>query len=230
MTYHYLAFFMGLLGSIHCAVMCGPLLLAVQAGQQITWKTTFNKILYQFGRILTYGLLGLLLGLIGNVASIQGWQQGFSLVTGIILFGIGLFYMFGKSSSKLASIQTKAIQPFARFMSKWLYRPGGSFVAGILNGILPCGMVYMALASAVNADSLSNSFVFMLLFGLGTLPLLLLFSFAGNFPKRIFKKGFTTVLPILFLVMGAWFILRGANLDIPYLSPLLQVEGAMNCA
>ncbi|VTP93598.1 Uncharacterized conserved protein [Sphingobacterium daejeonense] len=221
---------MGLLGSIHCAVMCGPLLLAVQAGQQITWKTTFNKILYQFGRILTYGLLGLLLGLIGNVASIQGWQQGFSLVTGIILFGIGLFYMFGKSSSKLASIQTKAIQPFARFMSKWLYRPGGSFVAGILNGILPCGMVYMALASAVNADSLSNSFVFMLLFGLGTLPLLLLFSFAGNFPKRIFKKGFTTVLPILFLVMGAWFILRGANLDIPYLSPLLQVEGAMNCA
>jgi sulfite exporter TauE/SafE len=70
----------------------------------------------------------------------------------------------------------------------------------------------------------------MLLFGLGTLPLLLLFSFAGNFPKRIFKKGFTTVLPILFLVMGAWFILRGANLDIPYLSPLLQVEGAMNCA
>lgn len=221
---------MGLLGSIHCAVMCGPLLLAVQAGQQITWKTTFNKLLYQFGRILTYGLLGLLLGLIGNVASIQGWQQGFSLVTGIILFGIGLFYMFGKSSSKLASFQTKAIQPFARFMSKWLYRPGGSFVAGILNGILPCGMVYMALASAVNADSLSNSFVFMLLFGLGTLPLLLLFSFAGNFPKRIFKKGFTTVLPILFLVMGAWFILRGANLDIPYLSPLLQVEGAMNCA
>jgi sulfite exporter TauE/SafE len=230
MTYHYLAFFMGLLGSIHCAVMCGPLLLAVQAGQQITWKTTINKLLYQSGRILTYGLLGLLLGLIGNVASIQGWQQGFSLVTGIILFGIGLFYMFGKSSSKLASIQTKAIQPFARFMSKWLYRPGGSFVAGILNGILPCGMVYMALASAVNADSLSNSFVFMLLFGLGTLPFLLLFSFAGNFPKRIFKKGFTTVLPILFLVMGAWFILRGANLDIPYLSPLLQVEGAMNCA
>jgi sulfite exporter TauE/SafE len=158
MTYHYLAFFMGLLGSIHCAVMCGPLLLAVQAGQQITWKTTINKLLYQSGRILTYGLLGLLLGLIGNVASIQGWQQGFSLVTGIILFGIGLFYMFGKSSSKLASIQTKAIQPFARFMSKWLYRPGGSFVAGILNGILPCGMVYMALASAVNADSLSNSF------------------------------------------------------------------------
>lgn len=221
---------MGLLGSIHCAVMCGPLLLAVQAGQGISWKTTFNKLLYQFGRILTYGLIGLFLGLLGNVASLQGWQQGFSLVTGILLFAIGLFYMFGKSSSKLAALQTKAIQPFAKFMGKWLYRPGGSFIAGVLNGILPCGMVYMALASAVNADSIWNSFYFMLLFGLGTLPLLLVFSFAGNFPKRIFKKGFSTVLPILFILMGVWFILRGANLDIPYLSPLIHVDGAMNCA
>lgn len=221
---------MGLLGSIHCAVMCGPLLLAVQAGQGISWKTTANKLLYQLGRILTYGLLGLLLGLIGSTAAIQGWQQGFSLVTGLILLAIGLFYMFGKSSAQLAAFQTKAIQPFAKFMGKWLYRPGGSFVAGVLNGVLPCGMVYMALASAVNADSMTNSFLFMVLFGLGTLPLLLVFSFAGNFPKRIFKKGFATVLPVLFIVMGAWFILRGANLDIPYLSPLLHVEGAMNCA
>lgn len=220
---------MGLLGSIHCAVMCGPLLLAVQAGQGISWKTTANKLLYQLGRILTYGLLGLLLGLIGSTAAIQGWQQGFSLVTGLILLAIGLFYMFGKSSAQLAAFQTKAIQPFAKFMGKWLYRPGGSFVAGVLNGVLPCGMVYMALASAVNADSMTNSFLFMVLFGLGTLPLLLVFSFAGNFPKRIFKKGFATVLPVLFIVMGAWFILRGANLDIPYLSPLLHVEGAMNC-
>ena len=230
MTYHYLAFFMGLLGSIHCAIMCGPLLLAVQVGQEISWKTTLNKLLYQLGRILTYGFLGLLLGVLGNVAAIQGWQQIFSLVTGVVLVGLGIFYIFGKSSSKLTNVQTRAIQPFARFMSKWLYRPGGSIVAGALNGLLPCGMVYMALASAVNADSLKNSFIFMLLFGLGTLPLLLVFSFAGNFPKRVFKKGFSKLLPILFLIIGVWFILRGSNLDIPYLSPLLNVEGAMNCA
>lgn len=221
---------MGLLGSIHCAVMCGPLLIAVQGGQAISWKTTLNKLLYQSGRILTYGLLGLVLGLIGSAAAIQGWQQFFSLSTGIILLTIGLFYMFGKQSSQLAAFQTKAIQPFAKFMGKWLYRPGGSFIAGILNGVLPCGMVYMALASAVNASSLQNSFLFMVLFGLGTLPLLLVFSFAGNFPRRLFKKGFSTVLPVLFILMGVWFILRGANLDIPYLSPLLQIDGAMNCA
>ncbi len=221
---------MGMLGSIHCAVMCGPLLLAVQAGQGISWKTTLNKLLYQLGRILTYGLLGVLLGLLGSTAIIQGWQQGFSLVTGIILFSLGLFYLLGKRSSKLVAFQTRVIQPFAKFMGKWLYRPGGSFIAGVLNGVLPCGMVYIALASAVNADSLQNSFLFMLLFGLGTLPLLLIFSFAGNFPKRIFKKGFSNIISIFFLVMGLWFILRGANLDIPYLSPILHVNGAMNCA
>lgn len=230
MTYHYLAFFMGLLGSIHCAVMCGPLLIAVQAGRAVSWKTTFHKLLYQLGRILTYGLLGVLLGLIGNVAAVQGWQQAFSLVTGIVLTALGLFYMLGKHSKQLASFQTKAIQPFARFMGQWLYRPGGSFVAGVLNGVLPCGMVYMALASAVNASSLQNSFMFMVLFGLGTLPLLLIFSFIGNFPKQILKKSFSSILPVLFILMGIWFMLRGANLDIPYLSPLLHLDGAMNCA
>lgn len=230
MTYYYLAFFMGLFGSIHCAVMCGPLLLAIQGNQQISWRQTLNKLLYQSGRILTYGVLGVLLGLIGNVASVQGWQQAFSLFTGIVLVLIGLSYLFAKNSAALAQFQTRAIQPFARAMGRWLYKPGGSFVAGVLNGILPCGMVYMALVSAMNADGVGASFQFMLLFGLGTLPLMLFFSIASMWTKKMFKVRFATIMPILYLLMGAWFILRGANLDIPYLSPLLYIEGAINCA
>lgn len=230
MTFHHLAFFMGLFGSIHCAVMCGPLLVAIQGNQQISWKQTANKLLYQFGRILTYGVLGLVLGLIGNVAAVQGWQQSFSMITGVILILIGFSYILGKNSAALVQFQTKAIQPFAKMMSKWLYKPGGSFVAGILNGILPCGMVYVALASAMNADGIWNSFQFMLLFGLGTLPLMLVFSLASNFSLRMFKVRFAKILPFIFILMGIWFVLRGANLDIPYLSPLLNIEGAINCA
>ncbi|MDR2284878.1 MAG: sulfite exporter TauE/SafE family protein, partial [Sphingobacterium sp.] len=191
---------------------------------------TFNKLLYQIGRILTYGALGLLLGLIGNIASVQGWQQFFSLITGIILVLIGLSYIFAKNSAALAQFQTRAIQPFARMMGRWLYRPGGSFIAGILNGLLPCGMVYMALVSAMNADGIGASFQFMLLFGLGTLPLMLLFSVASMWTKKMVKVRFATIMPILYLLMGIWFILRGANLNIPYLSPLLYIEGAINCA
>lgn len=230
MTYYYLAFFMGLFGSIHCAVMCGPLLIAIQGNQQISWQQTLNKLLYQSGRILTYGALGVLLGVIGNIASVQGWQQIFSLLTGLILILIGISYLFAKNFSAFAQFQTKAIQPFARMMGRWLYRPGGAFIAGVLNGILPCGMVYMALVSAMNADGVRASFKFMLMFGLGTLPLMLLFSVASMWTKKIFKLRFATIMPILYLLMGIWFVLRGANLDIPYLSPLLNINGAINCA
>jgi|SRR5690606_7115338 sulfite exporter TauE/SafE len=230
MTYHYLAFFMGLFGSVHCAVMCGPLLIAINSQIRLSWKGVFNKVLYQTGRILTYGMMGLFLGIIGGMATVQGWQKGLSVTVGMVLVTIGMFYLFGKNTQALTRFQTKAVQPFTKYMGRWLYKPGGSFVAGTLNGVLPCGMVYMALASAMNADSLSNSFLFMVLFGLGTLPLLFVFSFAGSFSKPIFKHGFNRVMPFLYLIMGIWFILRGANLDIPYLSPLLHVDGAVNCA
>lgn len=220
---------MGLFGSIHCAVMCGPLIVALQGGQPMNWLQVFNKILYQIGRISTYAILGAILGLMGNVAAFQGWQQGFSMVTGIILVLFGLSYFFAKNSSRLIQWQTKAIQPLARTMGKWLYKPGGSLVAGVLNGILPCGMVYMALASAMNTDTVLGGAQFMLLFGLGTLPLMITFSLASSYSAKIIKVKFAKILPLLFLIMGIWFILRGANLNIPYLSPLLHVDGALNC-
>jgi len=229
MTYHHLAFFMGLFGSVHCAAMCGPLLLALGGSRFFSWGVLFAKLLYQSGRILTYGLLGLLLGLFGNIAGVQGWQQGFSICIGVLLVAVGLFSVFGKRSRAFAGFQAKAVRPFARLMGRWLYRPGGAFVAGVLNGMLPCGMVYMAIASAMNADSPVGGFLFMVLFGLGTLPLLLAFSFAGSFPRSVLKRGFSRIVPLLYVLMGVWFILRGANLDIPYLSPLLHVEGALDC-
>src|SRR5690606_5638297 len=210
-------------------LMCGPLLVALNSQMEFSWKIVLNRILYQSARILTYGLLGLFLGMLGSVATMQGWQKGFSISVGSILLAIGMFYLFGRNTSAVARFQTTAIRPFTQYMGKWLYKPGGSFVAGMLNGILPCGMVYMALASAMNADTVANSFLFMVLFGLGTLPLLFIFSFAGSFSKAIFKRGFNRVVPFLYLLMGIWFILRGANLDIPYLSPLLHVDGAINC-
>lgn len=230
MTYYYLAFFMGIFGSLHCAVMCGPLLLAVQVNSKISWKGTINKLLYQIGRIMMYGCIGLAFGLLGSIAAMKGWQQGFSLFTGLLLLAFGFVQGFCKKSRRLASLQTKAIQPFAKMMGLWLYKPGGAFVAGLLNGILPCGMVYMALISAMSADGAHRSFAFMVLFGLGTLPVMLIFSLAAGFSKGFIKVKFGKLIPIIYVAMGFWFILRGANLDIPYLSPLLHIEGAMDCA
>lgn len=229
MSYLYFAFFMGLFGSIHCAVMCGPLLLAIQGSQELTWKIALNKLFYQVGRILTYGIFGIVLGLVGKIASIQGWQMGLSLFTGIILLIIGLVQLFKIKNEGFIKLQMRFVQPIAKIMGRWLYRPGGSFFAGVLNGILPCGMLYMAAAAAMNTSSSLTSFYFMIMFGLGTLPLLLVFSFLGNFIRTYFKMNFSKWLPFLYIMMGIWFLLRGANLDIPYLSPLLHVDGAINC-
>ncbi|UPZ36712.1 sulfite exporter TauE/SafE family protein [Sphingobacterium sp. PCS056] len=229
MSYLYFAFFMGLFGSIHCAVMCGPLLLAIQGSQELTWKIALNKLFYQVGRILTYGIFGFVLGLVGKIASIQGWQMGLSLFTGIILLIIGLVQLFKIKNEGFIKLQMRFVQPIAKIMGRWLYRPGGSFFAGVLNGILPCGMLYMAAAAAMNTSSSLTSFYFMIMFGLGTLPLLLVFSFLGNFIRTYFKMNFSKWLPFLYILMGIWFLLRGANLDIPYLSPLLHVDGAINC-
>ena len=229
MTYYHLAFFMGLFGSVHCAVMCGPLLFATQFYKGILWRTMFNKLLYQAGRIVTYGLLGLLIGLFGNVVQMQGAQQTLSIISGLVLIVIAISLMVGKRSATWTTWQTKAIQPFTKVMSKWIYKPGGSFFAGILNGLLPCGMVYMAVTAAFNADSIVRSVEFMLLFGLGTLPLMLILAIVSGYSKKIFKVKFNKIIPLFYFIMGCWFLLRGANLDIPYLSPMLYIEGANNC-
>ena len=230
MSYQQLAFFMGFFGSLHCVAMCGPLMLALPGAGGSKWMEVFNRVLYQVGRVVTYGLLGFLIGLIGHTGSIKGWQQAITIGTGVVLIGMGVFNLLGAYIPALSRKQQQCMAPIVRLMGRWLHRPGGSFMVGMLNGLLPCGMVYMALASAVNADSLRNSFLFMTMFGFGTLPLLFVFSFAGEFSKPIFKKGFNRLLPFLYMLMGGWFILRGANLDIPYLSPLLYMDGAINCA
>ena len=228
MSINYLAFFMGLLGSLHCVAMCGPLLLALPAGKG-HGRIVFNRIIYQIGRILTYTGLGLVIGFISIGAEYKGWQQGLSIFTGVVLVSMGLFTFFGHHSSGIVKAQQKLFAPLFKRMGYWLYKPGGNFIVGMLNGFLPCGMVYMALATALNTGNTVGGGRFMLLFGLGTLPLMLITGIAGNYVKRIIPFKLSTWLPTLFLIMGLWFILRGSNLDIPYLSPLIYPEGMVTC-
>lgn len=229
MDYLYLAFFMGFFGSLHCVAMCGPLVLALPSNGHSAWMAVANRVIYQFGRILTYGLLGLLLGLIGNSIAVKGWQQAISLLTGAFLIGMGLFNLFSAHFPGIIRIQQKVMQPVIRKMGYWLYRPGGSLLAGVFNGLLPCGMVYMALAAALNADSVWGGGSFMVFFGLGTFPMMIAVSLLGSLVKSRIKFNLSRWLPVMLLIMGLWFLLRGANLDIPMLSPLIYPEGAILC-
>jgi len=230
MSYHVLAFFMGLFGSLHCVAMCGPLMLAFTGGgPAAAWRTAINKIVYQAGRVAMYTLLGLGMGTVGHLFDMKGWQQVLTYVCGIALTGVGLFALFGKRIHRIARLQQRAVAPLTRWIARWMYRPGGHIAVGMLNGLLPCGMVYMALAAALNADTVMGGGLFMLWFGMGTWPAMLAASLFGNFLSRRVRINFAAWLPLLALLMGVWFLLRGANLDIPFLSPLIYPEGATVC-
>ncbi|QNL48699.1 sulfite exporter TauE/SafE family protein [Olivibacter sp. SDN3] len=215
-----LAFFIGLLGSIHCVGMCGPLMFSMPSPSGSSLKGLKRLLLYQFGRLLTYGLLGLVLGAIGAGSYVHGWQQYLSMFTGIFLIGMAVYHIFGRYVSFIARRQQQLFLPLLQKMSYWIQQPGGHFMVGLLNGLLPCGMVYMALATALNTSTPADGFLFMLMFGAGTLPLLLTAGFIGNFFKGFMKFNRSRWLQLLFFVLGIWFILRGADLGIPYLSPL----------
>lgn len=219
-----LAFFIGLIGSVHCIGMCGPLMFALPNVRNSIQLQIRNQVLYHIGRIFTYGILGLIMGLIGATSLMKGWQQYLSIITGIFLIGFGTYHLLSRYLPISSNQSNMLMLPLLNKMSFWLKKPGGHFMVGTLNGLLPCGMVYLALASALNTGSATNGWLFMLMFGLGTLPLMLGASFIGHFFKNRLKIRFSGWLPFIFLVMGFWFILRGANLNIPYLSPLIYPE------
>ncbi|MFB2120297.1 sulfite exporter TauE/SafE family protein [Parapedobacter sp. 2B3] len=231
MNYLLLGFFMGVFGSLHCVAMCGPLVLAFSTGNTRgrSWLVIVQTVLYQLGRVLVYGILGLVIGGIGYVLNIKDWQQGITLLTGALLVVVGVFSLFGKHSRQFVSLQQRFVTPLTRWVGYWLYRPGGHFVVGALNGLLPCGMVYMALAAALSAESAMGSGLFMLSFGAGTWPAMIAVGLLGAFAKSRMRFNFAFWLPIISVVIGIWFLLRGANLDIPYLSPLIYPEGAIVC-
>ncbi len=164
------------------------------------------------------------MGLLSAGSAWKGWQQQLSILTGLLLLTLGVYHLVGRHVPFIAKRQQAWMAPFIRQMGYWLYRPGGNFVVGMLNGLLPCGMVYLALAASLNTGSPASGAAFMGLFGLGTVPVMLSAGIAGSFIKKYIPIRFSAWLPFLFLVMGSWFILRGANLNIPYLSPVLYPQ------
>jgi len=216
-----LAFFIGLMSSVHCVGMCGPIMFALPSSQGTFTDKMGNILLYQTGRILTYGLLGLLLGLLGAGSKLNGWQQNLSIFTGIFLLGMGFYHLVIRYTS-IFSIKNKVLlSPILKWMGFWLQKPGGQFMVGSLNGLLPCGMVYLALAAALNTGTALRGFLFMLMFGLGTLPLLLGAVSMGTILKGRIKIRFSVWLPFLLIIFGIWFIWRGTEWNIPYLNQFI---------
>lgn len=220
-------FLLGLLGSLHCIGMCGPIVLALPIHQDGLVTRWLKMLSYNGGRLLTYITLGVIAGTIGKGLGVVGYQQTFSIALGITIV---LYFIINKwFNGKIVIIGNplyKVIYYIKNAFGTFIHKKsaGAMLVVGILNGALPCGLVYMAMATAINANSPLQGGWYMFLFGLGTVPAMLLLKEVTHFLSNPFRIKLQRALPFFTLLIGLLFIVRGLNLGIPYLSPKASEE------
>ena len=223
---------LGLISSAHCIGMCGPFSLALPVAQLSSAKKTLALFIYNFGRVITYSLMGLVFGLAGRKIYLAGLQQKFSIVLGIVVIILVIqYYVFRKTN------QPSFIKNIYRPVQQWIFKLWGNpakanyLLLGIANGLLPCAMVYIAIAGALNTTEVSNAVVFMAMFGAGTLPAMILFTYFGSFLKVSARNTIKKAMPYLFTAMAVLLILRGMNLGIPFISPVMEAgpKDAISC-
>jgi len=219
----------GLLGSFHCIGMCGPLALSLPLNSNRLPVKFLGTGIYNAGRVFTYSLMGMLFGWLGQSFALFGIQQWLSIGLGSCL----LLYLFARTRFAHRMPTPRLLQIYFESIRKRLgklYRQKGLrslFFIGLLNGLLPCGLVYFAMAGALATGSVQDSMVFMAGFGLGTLPVMWTIAFSGSFMAMAFRKNLRKAYPYVMAVLACLLIIRGLGLGIPYLSPKVgQHNGA----
>jgi sulfite exporter TauE/SafE len=212
---------LGLLGSFHCIGMCGPIALAIPLKTNSWLARITGGVIYNLGRAITYAIMGAVFGMLGRGLVMSGFQQWVSIIMGAIMvlsvitpsiyknrFNAekGVFSFVGKLKMSLGKLFTQRSY-------------NSLFLIGLLNGLLPCGLVYFAIAGAIATGSSVSGSLFMFVFGLGTIPMLLAISLLGNMVTVELRKKITKLIPYAVVFIGVLFILRGLSLGIPYLSP-----------
>lgn len=207
--------------------MCGPLVLALPGARLPFWQRWANRLHYHLGRSLTYMILGSIVGIIGAGIELFTWQRAVALVGGLAMV---LLVLLPKVAHKLHSRGTvaKTISQSRQKLfgqltkSRWYAWTG----LGALNGLLPCGPLYVALAGALATGTWAGGGLFMLLFGAGTAVMLFILHFVRDRVPTVGAR-LSVVLPWITAAVGLLLILRGLDLDIPYLSPAFNyAEGS----
>ncbi|WP_324026292.1 sulfite exporter TauE/SafE family protein [Maribacter sp. BPC-D8] len=220
------ALILGLMGSLHCVGMCGPIAFMLPVDRTNNYKKFGQIFIYHFGRLMAYGLIGLIFGLLGKGLSIFGIQQKLSIGIGIIMIVIVLIPYKTFNKYNLSKPIYKIISKVKNQLGKELKKksPDTFLTIGFLNGFLPCGLVYMALfGSIAMGDALQGS-LYMMLFGVGTLPLMTAAIYFSNLLKGGIRQKVQKAIPVFVVIIGVLFILRGLGLGIPYVSPAPVTE------
>ncbi|XOV92982.1 MAG: sulfite exporter TauE/SafE family protein [Bacteroidota bacterium] len=214
------AFIIGLVGSFHCIGMCGPLMITFT--DKSGFKAYLSFITYHFARISVYALIGVLFGLIGTSFQLIHFQKFGAIIVGILII---LIYGFPKWRNTLESLYYRSF--FYQWIKtkftghyntriKWL-------AAGIVNGFLPCGLIYLAAAGAILTADMGSSAMFMVFFGIGTLPGLIVLSAIRNRIPHFFKNASRTITMIA-LLSGGIMIIRGLVAEDPEWNQLMTQQ------
>lgn len=211
----------GLIGSFHCIGMCGPIVVALPLKKHNLVSKIAGTMLYNSGRVLTYSILGILFGLLGRGIHLAGFQQWTSILLGATMIVSVLFPFVFREKITIAGL-------FSGFAARLILKLKKLFtdrsyfsllMIGLLNGLLPCGLVYVAIAGAINSGNVLSGALFMMLFGIGTIPLLLIATLASDAIGQRVRSKMQKVVPYFVFMLGVLFILRGMSLGIPYVSP-----------
>lgn len=217
----YSALFFGLVSSLHCIGMCGPIAMMLPVDKNNSAKKVIQIMIYHMGRLTSYASLGLIFGILGKGFYMAGIQQQLSIVVGLLMITIAIVpervfmkYNFSKPVYKLISkVKTSLGSQFKR------KTPDALFTIGVLNGFLPCGLVYAALFGAIAMSSLTLSISYMLLYGIGTIPMMSFVVLISNIFSISLRTKMQKLIPVVAVFIGILFIIRGLGLDIAYLSP-----------
>ena len=215
------ALVLGLIGSFHCVGMCGPIAVALPINNQSWFSRISGTFLYNIGRAITYGVMGAVFGVLGEGIQLGGLQKWVSIIMGIIMILSVVFPFLFRNTRLLDQYIYGYVDKLKAYLGPLFKNSSlvSLFFIGILNGLLPCGLVYVALAGAIATGGVLSGSLYMFIFGLGTLPMLAVVTLAGNVISGRFKSAVNKLIPYIIVLIGALFILRGLQLGIPYLSP-----------
>lgn len=217
---------LGLLGSLHCVGMCGPIALLLPVDRTNGLRKFTQILSYHLGRTLAYALMGLIFGFLGKGLYVFGLQQKLSLIIGIIMILLVLLpYSIARKYSFSKPIYGVISRIKSKLGSELQKKTADTFLTiGFLNGFLPCGLVYMALFGAIAMGNPAEGALYMALFGLGTAPLMTAAIYFSGMLKHAAKRKIQKLIPVFVIIIGALFVLRGLGLGIPYVSPKPVVE------
>lgn len=200
------AIVLGLAGSLHCAGMCSPLAMAVTARKPFV----INKVIYNTGRIFTYGLLGVLAAVFGGLFSLTAYQGVLSFTMGAVFLLMGVGAITGVNIPYLRGGLNKLTLALKKLFGFWLQKKqaGSIFVMGMLNGLLPCGLTYMALTYCFILPTATDGFIFMLMFGLGTWPVMIGLSWLMSLGFTRLTQHYQRIAMFAFAAVGIWLMVR----------------------